>query len=114
MSLINEIHNQKPVIRSVMFMLSLSIVVAIVGFVGFTALQRDSFMAFHTDPAEQEAFLEQQNSQSPNPLAAIARVASSLTARIGSLLGFDSNAGFDRNTPQDTMQGDPHLLPLSQ
>ncbi len=114
MSLIDEIHNQKPAVRSTLFVLALIIVAAVVGFLGFTSLQRDSFMAFHSDPQERAEFLAQQEARGPNPLAAIARAAGALTARIGSLFGFNTDAGFDKDSQQDTMQGEPHLLPLSQ
>lgn len=71
-------------------------------------------MALHTDPQERADFLAQQEASRPKPLAALSRVAGSLTASIGSLLGIDRGAGFDREDQQDTIQGGVHLLPLSQ
>jgi RsiW-degrading membrane proteinase PrsW (M82 family) len=114
MSFIEEIHNQKPAVRTALFVLVLVIVVSVVGFLGFTSLQRDSFMVFNTNQQEQKEFFAEQDARGPHPLAAIVKAVSSLTASIGSLFGFNNDAGFDRNSRQDTMQGDPHLLPLSQ
>jgi hypothetical protein len=114
MSLIHEIHNQKPAVRYALFGLAVVTVLALVGFFGVTALQRNMFMALHTDPQERADFLAQQDANQPKPLAALARIAGSLTASIGSLLGFDRNAGFDRGGQEDTIQGGAHLLPLSQ
>lgn len=114
MSLIQEIHNQKPAVRYALFGLAVVTVLAVVGFFGVTAIQREMFMALHTDPQERSDFLAQQDARSPKPLAALVRVASSLTASIGSLLGFNRNAGFDKSVREGDTSGDVHPLPLSQ
>ncbi|MEK9209171.1 MAG: hypothetical protein AAB910_03795 [Patescibacteria group bacterium] len=114
MSLINEIHEQRPAVRYALFGLTVITVLAVVGFFGITALQRDMFMALHSDPQERADFIAQQDAGRPKPLAALSRVANSLTASIGSLLGIDRDAGFDRGGQESDTRGGVHLLPLSQ
>lgn len=114
MSLVHEIHNQKPAVRYTLFGLAIVTALAVVGFFGITALQRDMFMALHTDPQERADFIAQQDASRPKPLAALARISGSLTASIGSLFGIDRNAGFDRGGQQRDTQGAVHLLPLSK
>jgi hypothetical protein len=114
MSLIEEIHNQKPAVRYTLFGLAVFTVLSVIGYFGITAMQRSMFMALHPDPQEQQAFIAQQEANSPKPLAALAHIAGALTASIGSLLHINGNAGFDSNGQQDTIQGDAHLLPLSK
>lgn len=114
MSLIQEIHNQKPVVRYTLFGLTVFTALALVGFFGVTSLQREMFMALHSDPQERADFLARQDARRPKPLAALTRAAESLTASIGSLLGFDRDAGFDRSSKQDDTTGGVHPLPLSQ
>lgn len=114
MSLINEIHSQRPAIRYALFGLAVFTALAVVGYLGITSLQRDMFMALHSDPQEREEYLAQQDARRPKPLAALSRIAGSLTASIGSLFGFDRNAGFDRSGQQGDTQGGVHLLPLSE
>jgi len=114
MSLIHEIHNQRPAVRYTLFALSAAIAVSAVAFMTASTLQKDIFFAMHPDPAEQEEFLARRAEGRPKPLAAISRVAGSLAASIGSLIGWDTDAGFDRGGQQDSMQGGVHLLPLSK
>jgi hypothetical protein len=114
MSLIHEIHSQKPAVRYTLFALSAVVVLSVVGFFGITSFQRVAFMALHSDPQEQADFLAQQDAQQPQIFDAIARAASSLTASIGSLVGWDTNAGFDRSGRAADTTGSVHLLPLSQ
>ena len=114
MSLINEIHEQRPAVRYALFGLTIITVLAVVGFFGVTALQRDMFMALHSDPQERADFIAQQDAGRPKPLAALSRVANSLTASIGSLLGINRDAGFDRGGQESDTRGGVHLLPLSQ
>lgn len=109
MSLITEIHNQKPAVRYALFVFSVVLAVSVIGFFWFGNIQERMFMALHSDPAEQAAFLAARDAQGLHPLAAISRGLGSLTASIGSLLGFDRSKGFDRPAGQDTV----HLLPLS-
>lgn len=113
MSLIDEIHNQKPVVRHTFFVLSVVIALAVVGFFGVSSLYREMYAALHT-PAEQEAFAARQDARLPDPLAFIARATSSLAASIGSLIGFDTNAGFDREEQPSNTQDGVQLLPLSR
>ncbi len=114
MSLIHEIHEQKPAVRYALFGLTVITVLAVVGFFGITALQRDMFMALHSDPQERADFIAQQDAGRPKPLAALSRAAGALTASIGSLFGIDRNAGFDRGGQQGTIPDAVHLLPLSK
>ncbi len=114
MSIIHEIHNQRPAVRHAFFIFAVVIALSVVGIFTYSSLQRDMFMAFHTDPKEQSDFLAAQQEKGPQPLALISRVASSLTASIGSLVGWNRSAGFDRGSQQDTMQGGVHLFPLSK
>ena len=113
MTFIQEIHNQKPAVRYALFGFSVVLVISFVGFFWFTSMQRDIFMATHSDPAEQQAFLASQQSYLPQPLALISRVAQSLTASIGSLIGWDSSKGFDKADTTDHNQA-AYPLPLSK
>jgi hypothetical protein len=113
MSLIDEIRSQRPAVRHTFFVLSVVVALGVLGFFGVSALHREMYAALHT-PQEQAALADQQSAQLPDPLAFIAHAAGSLTASIGSLLGFDSKAGFDRQEQSGNTQGDVHLLPLSQ
>lgn len=110
MSLIHEIHNQPRHIRTILWLLSSFLVLAVVGFFWLTGLQRQLFFALHTDAAERAQFVAQQDSSVPHPLAAIGSALGSLTASIGSLIGIDSKKGFDTRPQNDTV----HPLPLSQ
>jgi hypothetical protein len=88
-------------------------VVTTLGFIGFfwlTSIERDMFFAIHTDPQEREEFVTRQQEHMPQPLAMISKGFGSLTASIGSVLGFDRSKGFDRASQQDTV----YLLPLSK
>lgn len=114
MSLIHEIHDQKPMVRYTLFGLAVIVAVSFVGYFGVTALQRNMFMALHTDEQERQDFIAQQDASRPKPLAALSRMAGALTASIGSLLRIDRDAGFDRGGQQDNTQDGVHLLPLSQ
>lgn len=113
MSFIQEIHSQKLAIRYTLFGLSVVLIVSFIGFFWFTSMQRDIFMATHSDPAEQQAFLAEQSLHMPQPLALISRVARSLTASIGSLIGWDSSKGFDKADATEHNQA-AYPLPLSK
>ena len=114
MSLINEIHNQKPSVRYALFGLAAVTALSIVVYFGFTALQRNMFMALNSNEEERQEFLASQEARRPKPFAALARAAGSLTASIGSLLNINHEAGFDRGGQQDNTQDGVHLLPLSK
>lgn len=120
MSLIDEIQNQKPVVRHTFFVLSVIIALAVVGLFGVSALYREMYAVLHT-PEERAALAQRQDARIPDPLAFVARAASSLTASIGALIGFDREAGlsagqegFDREEQSSNTHGGIHLLPLSQ
>jgi hypothetical protein len=89
------------------------ITVAIIGVFWVFSFQRQVFMAMHSDPAEQQAYIAQQDQYVPKPLAAISKGLSSLTASIGSLIGLDGSKGFDSSKGKDNNQV-AHPLPLSQ
>lgn len=110
MKIIDEIHQQKPVVRYTLFVLSTFVVLSAAGLAWFTDFERDAYFALHEDPAEREAFIAQQDARMPQPLAAVGRGLDSLAASIGSLIGFDEEAGFQTETEYDTV----HLLPLSR
>lgn len=114
MSLIEEIHNQRPAVRYTMFALASAIVISTVGYFTFSSVQKDIFFATHSDAEEQQAFLTARDAVRPKPLAALARAAGSLTASIASFIGWDRSAGFDRNEQDGSMQGGVHLLPQSE
>lgn len=114
MSLIDEIHHQRPAIRYTLFGLAVITTIAAVGLFGVTTLQRNLFMALHTDPQERADFLARQDASRPKPLVALSRITGSLTASIGSLFGIDRDAGFDRSEQPGDTQGVVHLLPLSK
>jgi hypothetical protein len=110
MSLIQEIHKQHHGVRYALFGFSAVITLSFVGFVWFRSIQKDMFMAVHNDPAEQAEFLAKREESVPHPFAAIGKGLSSLTANIGSLLGFDGSEGFDSQSQDDTV----YMLPLSE
>jgi len=114
MSLIHEIHNQRPAVRYAMFFLASAIAISTVAFVTASTAQKDLFFATHPEPEAREAYLAKRAESRPKPVAAISRAAGSLMASIGSLIGWDTEAGFDRDGQQDSMQGGVHLLPLSK
>ncbi|MCC6404807.1 MAG: hypothetical protein IT405_00235 [Candidatus Yanofskybacteria bacterium] len=114
MSLIQEIHAQKPAVRYALYGLSLAISLSLVGLFGVSSLQRQAFMALHTDPEEQLAYDQARDARRPKPVAALARAASSLTASIGSLFGWKVDAGFDTEGRVGNDQGGVHPLPLSE
>lgn len=109
MSLISEIHSQRPTVRKALWLLSAFIAISFVGFFWFTSVERQMYLALHTDPDEQADFLARQQDRSPKPLAAIGRGFGAMTAVIGNALGLNREAGFDRAPSEDTV----HLLPLS-
>ncbi len=113
MSLIHEIHKQKPAVRYTLFALSAFIALSAVVFFWLLSFQKQVFMALHSDPAEQQAFLDEQAAQVPNPLASLGGGLKSLAASIGSLIGFDGSKGFDSNGVTDNNQT-AHPLPLSE
>lgn len=110
MSLLNEIHNQPRHIRTTLWLLSSFLVLATIGYFWLSGLERQLFFALHTDETERAQFVAQQDSRVPHPLAAIGGALGSLTASIGSLIGIDSQKGFDTRPQNDTV----HPLPLSQ
>jgi hypothetical protein len=114
MSLIHEIHNQRPAVRNALFISAAVITVSVAVFIVASSVQKDVFFAMHPDAAEQQAFLARRDESRPHPLAAISRATGSLMASIGSLIGWDHKAGFDRGGEQDRLQGGVHLLPLSE
>ncbi len=114
MSLLQEIHNQRPVVRHTLFLLSTVAAISAVAFLTVSSLQKDIYFGMHPDPVDRQAFLASRDASRPQPVAAIARAADSLVASIGSLIGWNSSAGFDRSTQQDDTQGGVHLLPVSE
>lgn len=110
MSLIHEIHRQPHALRLTLWGLSVFAMLSMVGYFWFTAFERDMFLALHQEQALREEFLARQDARAPKTLAAIGNAFGGLTASIGSLLGIDPEAGFDRPVPEDTV----HLLPLSR
>jgi hypothetical protein len=103
MSLLNDIRSQSHAVRLALFVLATFVTASAVGIVWFTDIERRMFLAFHEDPAEQEAFLARQASRIPAPIAAIGGILSSLPARIGDFIGVDEEAGFDRSAEDDTV-----------
>jgi hypothetical protein len=113
MSIIQEIHNQKPAVRYTLFVLSVVVVLSIIGFFWFLSFERQVFMALHSDPAERQDFIDRQAANAPKPLTALANGLHSLTASIGSLIGLDGSKGFDSNKNESNNQT-VHPLPLSR
>ena len=110
MALLQEIRNQHHLVRRALYWLSVVTTLGLIGFFWFTSVERDMFFAIHTDPQERQEFLARQDERMPQPLALVSRAFGSLTASIGSLIGFDRQKGFDRPAQQDTV----YLLPLSK
>ena len=114
MSLIKEIHAQRPAVRHTMFALATGTALFAVLFFTYSSVQKDIFFAMHPSEEDRQEFLAQRAERRPKPLVAVARAADSLMASIGGLIGWDRDAGFDRGGQQDTLQGGVHLLPLSE
>lgn len=110
MSLIEEIHNQPPFVRRIMYWLAVTTTFGIIGFFAITSIERNMFFAIHPDEAERQAFVAHQQARTPQPLALMSKAMGTLTASIGSVLGFDDSKGFDRNDRNDKV----YLLPLSE
>jgi hypothetical protein len=110
MSLLHEIRSQSRPVRMALWGLSVFTTLSIAGFLWFTSVERQMFMALHTDPEEQQTFLARQEERAPKPLAAMSKALGSLSARIGDFVGFSREEGFDRPDQQDKV----YLLPLSQ
>jgi hypothetical protein len=108
--LIREIHQQKPAVRYTLFVLSTFVVLSAAGVAWFSGFERDAYFALNADPEAREEFVVRQEERLPNPLAALGKGLGSLTASIGSLIGFDREEGFDTQPQYDTV----HLLPLSR
>jgi hypothetical protein len=110
MALIHDIRGQSKGVRLLLWALSVFVTLSAFGFVWFTSLEKSMYFAMHSDPKEQAEFLARQEDRTPKPLAAIGRGFGKLAASIGSVLGFDSNAGFDRPAQEDKV----YMLPLSK
>jgi hypothetical protein len=110
MSLFHDIHSQPLIVRKAMYLMAVVATVGGIGFFWLTSVQRDMFFAIHPDAQERQQFVAQQDERMPQPLATIGKAFGSLTASIGSLMGFDSSRGFDRPAQQDKV----YLLPTSQ
>lgn len=110
MSLLHEIRNQPPALRRAMYWLAVIATLGGIGFWWLSSVERDMFFAIHSDSTDREAFVAQQDAQVPQPLAMIGKAFGTMTASIGSFLGFDSSRGFDKSSQHDTV----HLLPLSK
>ena len=108
--LIRELHQQKPIVRYTLFVLSMFVVLSSAGVAWFSDFERDAYFALNDDPQDREEFIARQDERLPNPLAAVGKGLGSLTASIGSLIGFDREEGFDTQPQYDTV----HLLPLSR
>lgn len=114
MSILHEIHNQRPAVRHTFFILAAFLAVSAVAFLTVSSIQKDIYFALHQDPQEQQEFLARRDAGRLHPLAAISRVAGSLMASMGALIGWDTDAGFDRTGQPDNTQDAVHLLPLSK
>lgn len=119
MSLLKEIRRQSPGVRTAFWALSVFVTLSIVGSFWLSSAERQLFFAFERNEQEQEAFLARQEDRGPDVFASIGRGVSSITASIGSLLGFDRASGlpteqaepsFDTGPQEDTV----YLLPLSK
>jgi len=110
LKIIDEIHRQKPIVRYTLFVLSTFIVLSAAGLAWFTDFERQAYFALNEDPTARAAFVAQQDARMPQPLAAIGRGFGSLAASIGSLIGFNEDAGLESQPAYDTV----HLLPLSR
>lgn len=93
-----------------MYWLAVTTTFGIIGFFAFTSIERDMFFAMHTDPQERQEFLARRQAHMPQPVAMMGKALGTLTASIGSILGFDRSRGFDRPVQDDKV----YPLPLSQ
>ena len=109
MNIIRDIHVQSKGIRLTLWGLASFVVVSAVAYVWMSGIRRELFLAINTDPAQQQAFLERQDAQSPDLRGLIGGGVGKLTASIGNLLHITADEGFDRPVQHDTV----YLLPLS-
>ena len=114
MSILHEIQNQSPAVRRTLFVLSVVVSVSAIAFVTISSIQQDVYFALHPDPTEQQAFLDERNANQPQPVAMVARLVGGMLGNIGSLIGWNSNAGFDSTAQPSNTQGGVHLLPIAQ
>lgn len=108
MGLIQEIHAQHRGVRLALWALSVTTVLSVVGFFWITSIEREMFMALHTDVQERQQFLARQDARTPKPLALITKGVTMMTARISDLIGIDRQKGFHQES------GSVYLLPTSQ
>lgn len=108
-NLFHEIRNQKPHVRFALFLLSCFLVISAIGMVWLSSVRKELVTAVNDDPAVQEEFQDRL----PNPVAAIGKFMGTLAASVGSLVGINGNAGFDRSDRNEDVSGGAHLLPIS-
>jgi hypothetical protein len=114
MKLIDEMQSQHPLVRQAMYWLAVTTTLGIIGLFWFTSLEKQLYFASHPDEKERQQFVQERQARSPQPLAAIGKFFGSMTASIGSFIGFDSSKGFDRAGSSDHNHDAVHLLPLSK
>lgn len=114
MTLLDDIRKQNRLVRQTMYALSVATVLSVIGFFWFTSVERQLYMAVNPNPKDQQEFLTRQDQRSPQFLATLGRGLGSLTASIGSLLGFDRSRGFDKGGTAGHTQDAVYLLPLSK
>ena len=107
MSFIREIHQQKAGVRFVLFMLSSFIVIVSIGFFWFTSFKKDISVVFQKN---EEGSMAVETAQK-GPIDLFISGLSSMTARIGDLLGFDVNKGLVQDKPSQS--SGVYMLPLS-
>ncbi len=108
-NILHDIHAQPKGIRLTLWALASFVVVSAVAYTWVSGVRRELFMAINTDPARQQAFLEQQDARSPDLFGLIGKGMGKLTASIGSILHISTDSGIDRPAQRDTV----YLLPLS-
>lgn len=109
MSILHDIHAQPKGVRLTLWALASFMVVSAVGYMWMSSVRRELYLAINSNPAQQQAFLEQQDAQSPDLFGLIGSGVGKLTASIGDILHISSDKGFDRPVQHDTV----YLLPLS-
>ncbi len=110
MSLLHDIRQQPPHVRSIFFGLSALVAVALVGGLWLDSFKRDVFVLLNPDSAAQEQYAAVQE-QTGGPLAFVERGFEYLRATITGLFGtIDSGSG-DSSEQVPTRR--PFLFPVS-
>jgi hypothetical protein len=110
---ISEIRAQRAPVRFAFFVTSSLVVVVSIVYLWLGSFTREAYFALVDDPDQRAAFLARQEERRPQLMAVLGGGLRSLTASIGSLMGFDRSDGLEQDGLDSN--GEPvYQLPLSE